>query len=552
MPLASRPRPLAAAVLAAVTAPLLLAGPAAAEEPAPGDTVVGELVQAFADPEHADHTPGAPAEDAGDTLLSWIDTGDDGSVRVPTEDVADIEAGATVEVTVGREVRDEATLEQDLAPARDVVDAQVVAPAAPAAATVPPTNAVTVVMVQPGGAPRDGATLADVVAAVDGPVRDFWREQTDGAVTVSVTRSRDWTATAADCRDPLALWEEVAGAVGWAGDPGAHLLLYVPANAPSCAYGLGTIGSGIGDGGLVYVRDTSTSVIAHELGHNFGLGHASAVQCDASAESAPCRTVEYWDWYDVMGISWGAVGSLNAPHAARLGVLPASARVSVSSTGAGGTYTLAPMGSRSGVRVLALQSGSTRYWVEYRGAVGRDGWLADPRQSHGLEPGVLVHVDGPGPGGDTSLLLDGTPSGQGDWDVDDQTVLPVGSRLLLGGGLSVGVASTSSSGATVSVQTAGGPAASPIADRYRQLGGASGRLGPPVTSERCGLRDGGCLQEFQGGSIYWTPATGAHAIDGEIRARWGSLGWENGWYGYPVAGARCGLRDGGCLQEFQG
>ncbi|MGY1668315.1 reprolysin-like metallopeptidase, partial [Geodermatophilus sp. SYSU D00696] len=452
VPLASRPRPLAAAVLTAVTAPLLLAGPAAAEEPAPGDTVVGELVQAFADPEHSGHTPGAPAEDAGDTLLSWIDTGDDGSVRVPTEDVADIEAGATVEVTVGREVRDEATLEQGLAPARDVVDAQVVAPAEPAAATAPHTNAVTVVMVQPGGAPRDGTTLADVVAAVDGPVRDFWREQTDGAVTVSVTRSRDWTTTTADCRDPLALWEEVAGAVGWAGDPGEHLLLYVPAGTPSCAYGLGTIGSGTGDGGLVYVRDTATSVIAHELGHNFGLGHASAVQCDASPESAPCRTVGYWDWYDVMGISWGQVGSLNAPHAARLGVLPASARVSTSSTGTGGTYTLTPMGSRSGTRVLALTSWSTRYWVEYRAAVSRDAWLA-PASGHGLDTGVLVHVDGPGPRSDTSLLLDGTPSAQEDWAADEQTVLPAGSRTVLGGTFTLSVVSTSVSGATVSVTT---------------------------------------------------------------------------------------------------
>ncbi|SFO94796.1 LGFP repeat-containing protein [Geodermatophilus dictyosporus] len=565
MPLAARPRPsrlLALAALTVALTPVLLAGPAAAEDPAApaevaaGDVVVGELVQAWADPEHPGPAAAPAPEHTDEGLLSWIDVPDGESVRVPTEDVADLDVGATVEVTVGGEVRDEAAVEQGLAPAREVVDAQVVAPAETAATTAPHTNGVTVVMVQPGGQPRDGTTLADVVAAVDGPVRQFWHEQSNGAITVAVTAQHDWISTTADCRTPSALWQEVAGhpTVGWAGDPGEHLLVYVPYATPYCSYGLGTIGSGVGDGGLVYVQDTTTSVIAHELGHNFGLGHSSAVQCDASPESAPCRTTEYWDFYDVMGISWDQVGSLNAPHAERLGLLPSSAQRTVSASVQGGTFVLAPMGGRSGTRVLALTAGSTRYWVEYRAAVGRDSWLSDPWTNYGLQPGVLVHVDGPGPTSDTSLLLDSTPAAQADWDADEQTVLPEGSSIALGAGFSLSVTSASASGATVDVRTAaGGPAPeTPIGALHRQLGGASGRLGSPTTAERCGLRDGGCLQEFQGGSIYWSPATGARVVDGDIRARWGQLGWENGYYGYPVADARCGLRDGGCLQLFQG
>ncbi|WP_448641035.1 reprolysin-like metallopeptidase [Geodermatophilus sp. URMC 63] len=557
MPLAVRPRSprlLALAAATAVLTPVLLAGPAAAEDPAPegvaGDVVVGELVQAFADPEHAGPTAGAGAED---TLLSWIDPEDGASVRVPTEDVADLEVGATVEVTVGAAVRDEGVVEQGLAPARDVLDAQVVAPAGTAQATAPTTDAVTVVMVQPGGAPRDGTTLADVVAAVDGPVRRFWNEQTDGAVTVAVTGRRDWIPTTADCRTPFALWDEVAAAVGWAGGPGEHLLLYVPAHTPSCAYGLGTIGSGTGAGGLLYVQDTRASVIAHELGHNFGLGHSSSLQCDGSPEATPCRTVEYRDPYDVMGVSWDQVGSLNAPQAARLGSLPPSAQQVVPASGSGGTYTLAPLGARSGVRVLALTAGSTRYWVEYRAAVGRDGWLSDPVLSAGLEAGVLVRVDGPGPTSSTSLLLDGTPTIQADWESDERSVLPAGSPVPLGGVFSLSVTSTSASGATVTVQTSpGGPVAeSAIAAAYRRLGGSSSWLGSPVIGEQCGLRDGGCRQHFQNGSLYWSPGTGAQPVNGAIRARWGQLGWENGWLGYPVTGEVCGLRSGGCYQHFQ-
>ncbi|WP_456600596.1 LGFP repeat-containing protein, partial [Blastococcus sp. SYSU DS0616] len=91
-----------------------------------------------------------------------------------------------------------------------------------------------------------------------------------------------------------------------------------------------------------------------------------------------------------------------------------------------------------------------------------------------------------------------------------------------------------------------------IRTRWGQLGWELGYYGYPVADARCGLRNGGCLQHFQGGSIYWTPFAGARAIDGDIRTRWGQLGWELGYYGYPVADARCGLRNGGCLQHFQG
>ena len=155
MPLTARPRSPRLLVLAAVSAalvPVLVAGPAAAEDPAvpgevtAGDTVVGELVRAWADPEHAEVGP-TDSEHPDDALLSFVDTPGEGSVRVPTEDVATLQAGVTVEVTVGGEVRDEATVEQGLAPARDVVEAQVVAPAEAAATTAPHTNAVAVVLV---------------------------------------------------------------------------------------------------------------------------------------------------------------------------------------------------------------------------------------------------------------------------------------------------------------------------------------------------------------------------------------------------------------------
>lgn len=90
----------------------------------------------------------------------------------------------------------------------------------------------------------------------------------------------------------------------------------------------------------------------------------------------------------------------------------------------------------------------------------------------------------------------------------------------------------------------------PIETRYRSGNGS--RLGEPQTGEWCDLIDGGCFEHFRNGSIYWTRGTGAHTIWGAIRDRWAGLGWERGRLGYPTSDEFCGLRDNGCAQRLQG
>lgn len=51
------------------------------------------------------------------------------------------------------------------------------------------------------------------------------------------------------------------------------------------------------------------------------------------------------------------------------------------------------------------------------------------------------------------------------------------------------------------------------------------------------------------GSIYWTPATGAHEVHGPIRAKWAELNWEKGSLGYPVTDEYAVT--GGRESEFQ-
>jgi uncharacterized protein with LGFP repeats/L,D-peptidoglycan transpeptidase YkuD (ErfK/YbiS/YcfS/YnhG family) len=99
---------------------------------------------------------------------------------------------------------------------------------------------------------------------------------------------------------------------------------------------------------------------------------------------------------------------------------------------------------------------------------------------------------------------------------------------------------------TGAVPTSGG-----IGTRWNEIGGVSGRLGYPAGPLGCGLAEGGCVQSFERGSIAWTAAAGAWDLGGAIGPRWVQLAAQNGGLGYPVGGEVCGLSDSGCSQSFQ-
>ncbi len=72
---------------------------------------------------------------------------------------------------------------------------------------------------------------------------------------------------------------------------------------------------------------------------------------------------------------------------------------------------------------------------------------------------------------------------------------------------------------------------------YRAYGGPSGPLGLPLSDETTTPDRIGRFNHFSGsgGSIYWSPSAGAHEVQGMIRARWASVGWERSRLGYPVS-----------------
>lgn len=74
-----------------------------------------------------------------------------------------------------------------------------------------------------------------------------------------------------------------------------------------------------------------------------------------------------------------------------------------------------------------------------------------------------------------------------------------------------------------------------IRAKYNAFGAADGVLGLPTTDET-GTPDGiGRFNHFEDGSIYWTLNTGPMMVRGVIRDMWAAQGWENSQeFGYPV------------------
>ncbi|WP_051215276.1 polysaccharide deacetylase family protein [Granulicoccus phenolivorans] len=72
-----------------------------------------------------------------------------------------------------------------------------------------------------------------------------------------------------------------------------------------------------------------------------------------------------------------------------------------------------------------------------------------------------------------------------------------------------------------------------IGDKYRSVGGESGRLGLPLADE-VQLNADTWLQRFEHGEIYYNRSVGAHQVWGGIRDKFGATGWENGRLGIPV------------------
>jgi hypothetical protein len=225
--------------------------------------------------------------------------------------------------------------------------------------------------------PVSRATLGTMATAS----AEYWSEQSGGKVTFRPTVA-DWRTIAdpGTC-DTTAIMDRALAAHGASRASGNdHVALYFPERADCAWAGRGSI-----SGGNIWINgEPLVDVLAHELGHNLGIGHANTATCTSGSVRVPlsgqCAITPYADTADVMGYATQKVtGSLNSAFADHLGLTTVRQITSLPATV--DVARLADVGSARAVK-LATSFGTV--YVDFRPAQGRD--VREPAWA-----GVQVH-----------------------------------------------------------------------------------------------------------------------------------------------------------------
>jgi len=159
--------------------------------------------------------------------------------------------------------------------------------------------------------------------------------------------------------------------------------------------GLASVG-----GGSQWIQGTtSTRVITHELGHNYGVSHAKFWETSDGSVVGAGTTVEYGNTFDIMGSGPAPEGHFHPQAKQKLSWLEAADWTDVSEAGSG-TYRLYRGDNKdtTGVRGLRINKNNLNdyYWVGYRRGITENPYL---------QGSIVLNWEKSG----TSWLVDTTP-----------------------------------------------------------------------------------------------------------------------------------------------
>ena len=225
--------------------------------------------------------------------------------------------------------------------------------------------------------PDVGVAELEVMAAESAA---YWSETSGGTMTFETPVVEDWVEVSPPASCSISggavtgLYTDALAAHGYPGDlpsTSNHLVVYFPDFATCGWVGLASL-----DDGRIWVNGLpDAEVLAHEMGHNLGLGHANTARCSDSAGtpvpfSDTCVAYEYGDWADLMGNVWYLPpGNLNSALADELEMVEAVTAPSGSVL----ETVIAPLGDFSAQRAVRIPlNASAAFYVSYRPYAGRD------------------------------------------------------------------------------------------------------------------------------------------------------------------------------------
>jgi len=322
------------------------------------------------------------------------------------------------------------------------------------------TNNVLVIMANFNNtvAPAFTQAQAQAVMTTDASsVSKFYNEMSYGQQQLNVTVTANWVTmnmaqpSTCDFSSIQTAADAAATKAGYTVPAWPGFVVYLFPSLSSCGWsGLAYVGSPhwafINGPGSFF-----NLVVAHEMGHNFGLLHAGSLGCGAAVIGGSCSVAEYGDPWDTMGNQRAM--HFNAYQKSQINFISAAALKTHSSGTA--NYTLSPLeqggGALYGVLVPTANSSRT-YAIEFRQPIGFDAPLAS-------YPNLAAQIRVVSPfewssGADNTEILDMTP-GSANGFLD--SALTVGNTYSDGPyGISITVLSATSSALTVSVTKSSG------------------------------------------------------------------------------------------------